>query len=368
MQAGLSIIDWSLVALFLLADFADYGLAVPAWDQTERTTSCYDWLQQYLSEGYDADSGKDYVEARFDGDYSLTMRQATLKKYNYLYDALGLRPGMKLLDMGCGTGVWMDFCRHRGVDVTGLTLSGEQAKIVRRKGMRAHVTDYRDPIRRFQRAGGRFDRVTLFGSTEHDCQITGVLNLFDSPIGASNVRACNETRRRLFALVKSYLARDGKMFIASLVNNDGYRYTAYDRCQGYLMDRFYGGRYSKFSEYKASIQRAGFRIDEINDTTADYHYSAIADPDFFGCFTVKWHESTLNKLAWIVRGLLLDPFLAHKWLYYSCDTWQWQFGSSCDVRAPLTPEHVARRAVAQNKYFLCSPAGPPRRFKYRHFY
>jgi cyclopropane fatty-acyl-phospholipid synthase-like methyltransferase len=217
---------------------------------------------------------------------------------------------------------------------------------VKMKGLGVRVGDYREPIGVFENA---FDRVTVFGSTEHNCS---------SRVRHMGVKVyrerCNDLRARLFALVRSYLRPGGKMFVATLVRNENYALTPLDHCQAYVMDRFYGGRYSHFSEYTRALLRAGFDIDDIKDTTADYHFSAIADADYFGCFKIKWHEDTANKLGWVWRSVALDPFWVHKWLYYCCDTWQWQFGSSCKTSEPLTAAEVRGRAIAQNKHYLCS--------------
>jgi hypothetical protein len=45
----------------------------------------------------------------------------------------------------------------------------------------------------------------------------------------------------------------------------------YDLLQGYIMERHYGGRYSRFNDYKKSLTDANFKILNIIDTTADYH-------------------------------------------------------------------------------------------------
>ena len=331
--------------LFGIAEGIDYFWA-PVWSQTERTISCYDWFQQYLPQNYDKNFQMDYVESLFDGDFSRTIQEATMHKYSYMFDKLQLRAGLTLLDMGCGTGVWMEFCKQRGVDVTGLTLSSEQARAVERKGIKVHVSDYRQLVPQMV---GRFDRVTFLGSTEHNCSS----RLFRSGKNVGE-QECNKVRQDLFALARRYLKGDGKMFIATLVRNTRHAMSFRDLHQIYIMDRFYGGRYSNLEDYSDAIRSAGFVIDEIRDTTQDYHYSSIAHPDFFGCFRVKWHEDRANKLRWLGKGILTDPFLIHKWLYYSLGTWQWQFGSDCKTKKPLTDHDIALRAVSHNKYFICT--------------
>jgi cyclopropane-fatty-acyl-phospholipid synthase len=83
---------------------------------------------------------------------------------------LGLRPGMRVLDVGCG---WGSFALHAaaryGVTVVGVTLSTEQAGLARKRAADAGLTekvdirvqDYRD-VR-----DGPFDAISSIGMSEH---------------------------------------------------------------------------------------------------------------------------------------------------------------------------------------------------------
>lgn len=83
---------------------------------------------------------------------------------------LGLQPGMRVLDVGCG---WGSFALHAaqryGVDVVGVTLSTEQAAMARKRVADAGLTDrvdirvqdYRDVD------DGPFDAISSIGMSEH---------------------------------------------------------------------------------------------------------------------------------------------------------------------------------------------------------
>lgn len=78
---------------------------------------------------------------------------------------LGLRPGMRLLDIGCGWGEMLEYAARRyGVQAVGVTISREQAVFARElcKGLDVEVRlqDYRD-------VDERFDRVVSIGMFEH---------------------------------------------------------------------------------------------------------------------------------------------------------------------------------------------------------
>jgi cyclopropane-fatty-acyl-phospholipid synthase len=83
---------------------------------------------------------------------------------------LGLRPGMRLLDVGCGWGsLALHAAREYGVDVVGITLSAEQAALARERVAGAglaerislRVQDYRAVD------DGPFDAVASVGMAEH---------------------------------------------------------------------------------------------------------------------------------------------------------------------------------------------------------
>ena len=99
-----------------------------------------------------------------------SLEEAQAEKYDLVARKLGLQPGMRLLDVGCG---WGGMVRHAvkeyGVRAIGVTLSKEQARwgqaAVERDGIadRAEVrhSDYRDV-----RESG-FDAISSIGLTEH---------------------------------------------------------------------------------------------------------------------------------------------------------------------------------------------------------
>ena len=103
-------------------------------------------------------------------DPSVGLEAAQEAKDELVSRKLGLGPGMRLLDVGCGWGgMVIHAARHRGVTATGVTLSAEQAAFaeqrVREAGLQNQVTirceDYRDI------ADGPYDAVSSIGMFEH---------------------------------------------------------------------------------------------------------------------------------------------------------------------------------------------------------
>ncbi|MFL6169708.1 MAG: class I SAM-dependent methyltransferase, partial [Ornithinibacter sp.] len=70
-----------------------------------------------------------------------TLEEAQEHKYDLVCQKIGLKPGMRLLDVGCGWGgLAMHAARHYGADVLGITLSQEQAQLARKRVAEAGLT------------------------------------------------------------------------------------------------------------------------------------------------------------------------------------------------------------------------------------
>ena len=86
-------------------------------------------------------------------------------KLDLICRKLGLQPGMRVLDIGCGWGGAAQYAAERyGVHVTGVTISRNQAETARERcaalPVSIHLTDYRAVT-------GRFDRIWSVGMFEH---------------------------------------------------------------------------------------------------------------------------------------------------------------------------------------------------------
>jgi cyclopropane-fatty-acyl-phospholipid synthase len=99
-----------------------------------------------------------------------TLEEAQANKFELVSRKLALKPGMRLLDVGCGWGgMVMHAAREHGVKALGVTLSAEQASWAQRAIKEAGLSDlaevrhmdYRDV------AEGDFDAVSSIGLTEH---------------------------------------------------------------------------------------------------------------------------------------------------------------------------------------------------------
>ncbi len=108
----------------------------------------------------------DFSGAKYDGDFSLSLEEAQRRKHEYVAASIGIGPGCRLLDLGCGWGPLLNFVRERGGEGVGVTLSSAQAESCRRHGLDVHLMDAREVDRD---TFGCFDAVASLGAFEHFC-------------------------------------------------------------------------------------------------------------------------------------------------------------------------------------------------------
>lgn len=104
-----------------------------------------------------------YSCAYWNGSADLTAAQEA--KLELICRKIKLRPGMRVLDIGCGWGSFVRYAaRNYGVEAVGVTISREQAKLARQRcaglPIDIHLRDYRE-------LDGEFDRIVSVGMFEH---------------------------------------------------------------------------------------------------------------------------------------------------------------------------------------------------------
>ena len=145
----------------------------------------------------------DFSGAKFDGDFSLTLEQAQARKHRYVAEQIGLGPGRRVLDLGCGWGALLDFVRREGGTGVGVTLSKAQVAACRRHGLDVHLKDARQITRD---DFGTFDAMASLGAFEHFCSVE------DAAEGRQEV-----IYRNLFARLATLLPVGGRLYLQTMV-------------------------------------------------------------------------------------------------------------------------------------------------------
>jgi len=122
-----------------------------------------------------------------------TLDEAQEAKLDLLCNLLELEPGMRVLDVGCGWGSFLQFAAEtRGVEGVGITISQEQAHLARRRcsGLPVEVR-----LQDYRRVDETFDRIAAVGMLEH--------------VGPKNYRTFMQT-------LKKALAADGLLLLQTI--------------------------------------------------------------------------------------------------------------------------------------------------------
>jgi cyclopropane-fatty-acyl-phospholipid synthase len=178
-----------------------------------------------------------------------TLEEAQFTKLELVCTKLALRPGMRVLDVGCGWGSFaIHAAREHGVHVTGITLSEPQAALARERAAAAgladqveiRVMDYREI------AGETFDAIASIGMVEH--------------VGSVNIDAYS-------AKLASLLKPGGR-----LLNHGIARLRVGDAEAGPFSERyvFPDAAPLHLSRICLSMERAGLHVRHVEDFPEDY--------------------------------------------------------------------------------------------------
>ena len=145
----------------------------------------------------------DFSGAKYDGDFSLTLEEAQRRKHEYVAESIGIGPGRRVLDLGCGWGPLLNYVRERGGKGIGVTLSAAQAAACRRHGLDIRLHDVREID---GDTFGPFDAVASLGAFEHFCS--------PEEYGAGRQE---DVYRGLFERISETLPPGGRLYLQTMV-------------------------------------------------------------------------------------------------------------------------------------------------------
>lgn len=101
-------------------------------------------------------------------DPAADLATAQLAKLDHILNKIMLKPGERMLDIGCGWGALAIRAAERGAKVVGITLSKNQAEEARERVARAGLADQVEiRIQDYRDINERFDKITSVGMFEH---------------------------------------------------------------------------------------------------------------------------------------------------------------------------------------------------------
>jgi cyclopropane-fatty-acyl-phospholipid synthase len=214
------------------------------------------------------------------------LRDAQEAKYRRLAERLQLRPGQRVLEIGCGWGGNAIFlARHYGVHVTGITISREQLALGRERVRTAgleHLVDLQ--FRDYREVEGSFDAIVSIEMLE--------------AVG-------HEFLRPYFAQCHRLLKRSGLLGLQVILSPDS-RYEAGRKSADWIKKHIFpGGQLPSIPALNAAINHTGDLYLHHLDSFGQHYAQTLR----------LWRERYHAQLH-RVRDLGLDETFIRRWHYY----------------------------------------------------
>ena len=178
-----------------------------------------------------------------------TLEEAQAAKYDLACRKLGLTPGQRLLDVGCGWGgMVLHAAEHHGVSAVGVTISREQYDIARKRVAQAGLTDRVEIRLQDYRAvtDGPFDAISSIGMAEH--------------VGRAKLPA-------YFAALTALLRPTGRLLNHAISTPNG---AAYDRRSFIARYVFPDGELPDVAEVVTGMQAQGLDVRDVEGLREHY--------------------------------------------------------------------------------------------------
>ena len=213
-----------------------------------------------------------------------TLEAAQEAKLAHIAAKLDLKPGQRVLDIGCG---WGGLARYlhkvSGAHVLGVTLSEEQLAYARAEAARQGLTGVEYQLIDYRAVTGQFDRIVSVGMFEH--------------VGLPHYRQFFETVERL-------LATDGVALVHTIARADGPGAT--DPWTAKYI--FPGGYAPALSQMVPAMERAWLWITDIEVLRLHYAHTLKA-----------WYDRCAQQEAAITA--IYDARFYRMWMFYLASAW-----------------------------------------------
>jgi cyclopropane-fatty-acyl-phospholipid synthase len=203
-----------------------------------------------------------------------TLEEAQGAKFALIARKLHLRPGHRLLDIGCGWGSFARYAADLGATVVGVTVSPEQAAYARERcrglPVEIRLEDYRE-------LSGRFDRIASIGMFEH--------------VGPHNYRNYMRVARRC-------LSSGGLFLLHSIGSN-----RSTDAIDPWIDHYVFPGAHLPSVAQIARASEGLFVVEDLHNFGADYDRTLMS-----------WRENF--DAAWGALRSGRDERFRRRWRYY----------------------------------------------------
>lgn len=320
---------WIVVVLFIIHEYLYYFWYIQITkDEGEVCNNWYRWGNIYCNASTNKEltdsktndtNSADLTESIFNNMWDISNEESYKIKFDTYFEYLKLKPGMKLLDIGCGNCHWLQYCKSRGIECTGITITRAQQKFCKDNGI-PHVIagDIRKDI--LLTINDKFDAISAIGPVEH-------------------FSTMSEPRQKRQDILKKYYNQvmnlinpdsESKRYLNSYMTiNEKYSniYSLEYYFQFYLIGTSYGyGFYNTDEKMSKIYNNKNSKIIIKRDYTEDYRWIMVRDKNSIGFCNYKF--DTPYRIINFVGDIILDPAWWQRALYGYFDSWFWQFGGT----------------------------------------
>ena len=266
------------------------------------------------------DEDRQYTMAYYREDpASTSLEKAQMDKKAHLAAKLHLKPGMKVLDIGCGWGGFALYLNKMyDVEVTGVALAPDQIAFANERAEAAGVADkVKFELKDYRDVTGEFDRISSVGLLEH--------------VGTVHYPQFFEHTNRLL--------KPGGVMISHCCGRSGAPGFTDAWTRKYI---FPGGYIPALSELVTQSEKFGWQVTDVE--AMRYHYSHTLE---------EWYKRTVMHREEITQ--MYDETFYRMWLFYlagaeqsfrngSMINWQLQYVKNRDA-IPMTREYIEEESA-----------------------
>jgi len=248
---------------------------------------------------------------------------ANVKKYEKFFHYLNINPSeyknITILDIGCGNGDFIKYCKTLGIKISGMSISREQVLSLQKQNFDVYLGSYRDFHEQFV---GKYDIVTFWGSLEHITQ--------SYPCSKSGEEKAEKEIRKVMSYVKRYYKEDSPYKLVFTTTIHINRNLCKDTLSAYLVERSYGGWYfydEKGETLSDKISSIGFKNIKQEDFSYHYYMASKIDQTHFG----RPMNPNIYNMSALLFGIFVNPNILAMALYTLRGEWMWQFDNKTHI-------------------------------------
>jgi cyclopropane-fatty-acyl-phospholipid synthase len=218
----------------------------------QATNTHYEMPPEYFSAFLDR--RMKYSSGLYQGQ-PMSLDDAQTAKLRFVGEQLRLRPGDKLLDIGCGWGsLTLYAAEELGCDVTAITPAGPQQEYIRRQAAERGISD------RVRVLVGAFTELSVDGRYDGVAMLGSIIHMPD--------------RRRALAEARRLLRPGGHLYLSESCFRNEEIYAEFKSRPGtvHVMETTFGfADMVPLSRLVAAAESAGFSLIGLTDLTDDYY-------------------------------------------------------------------------------------------------